>query len=359
LKKICDYNGLAEYLILSDSAAALRFSRTVENELFLSLVGAIYKDGGMPSARAFVLPKLREVISDDEPELMREAKKDIIKKAGTERDVFSDHSDRHSDTREKRSAASTLKSIFSPRKRKNSTTDTEPQAIASTETVTNMNAPERSPHPTIAITTETPNATVDRRSSKSSASPHRTSHTNSESIGSPKEPSDGNYKSALQEYVQKNIRSATVMLEYRDSRSSDGCTTEVFLFGKKIATASGMSKKEASQNAAKRAYHAITAPRGEAADWFNRLKADPESALSSSEHTAESDYISELNRIYQKKLRRSDVAIKYISIPSKNKKMIAFAVTVGDERLGVGEGKTAKEAKQNAARSALIMLGRL
>ena len=89
LKKLCDDNGLAEYMILSASASALRLSRTVENELFFALVGAIYKDGGMPSTRAFVLPKLRAVISDDEPELMREAKKDIIKKAGSHHDAFS------------------------------------------------------------------------------------------------------------------------------------------------------------------------------------------------------------------------------------------------------------------------------
>ncbi len=344
IKRISDCNGLTEYLILSGSATALRLSHTVETELFFALVGAIYKDGGMPSVRAFVLPKLRAVISDDDPALMREAKKDIIKKSGNERDIFSDNSD----TKEKRSASSALKNLFSSKKRKN---DSAPEPIEATfETKKPTVAPQEqtSKFNDAAITAEL----KQRKPAKQSTPAQVAAEVN----GACKEPADGNYKSALQEYVQKNIRSATVMLEYRDVKSHNGCVTEIYLFGKKIAKSDGANKKEASQNAANLAYHAITASNGEAADWFNKLKADPENAISNAPNTTETDYISELNRIYQKKLRRSDASVKYENVSAKNAKLLAYTAISNGALLGYGEGKTAREAKQNAAKNAISML---
>ena len=149
------------------------------------------------------------------------------------------------------------------------------------------------------------------------------------------------------------------MLEYKDSRTQSGCTTEIYLFGKLVAKANGANKKEASQNAAQQAYLAVTATNTEASNWFAQLKADPERAIANAAPTTTNDYISQLNHAYQKKLRRSDASLKYESVPSKNKKLIAFAVIANGEQLGVGEGKNAKEAKQNAAKSALMMLGKL
>ena len=346
LKKISDYNGLAEYMILANSASALRLSRTVENDLFLALVGAIYKDGGMPCARAFVLPKLRAVISDDDPELMREAKKDIIKKAGNDRDVFSDHSD----TKEKRSPSSALKSLFASKKRKNEHEEKNAalDTISTDKPTDGYKRTSAAPLRNYSVTDET----LQHKNAK------QPSHTQviTDINGGSKEPADGNYKSLLQEYVQKNIRSATVMLEYKDTKNTDGTTTEIYLFDKKVARANGANKKEASQNAAKQAYRAITASSGEAAEWFQKLKSDPESALSLAAVPTETDYVSELNRIYQKKLRRSDASVKYESVSSKNKKTFAYTVTAGGKQLGFGEGKTAREAKQNAAKNALVSL---
>ena len=348
MKRIADCGRLTEYLILSDSASALRLSHTVETELFFALVGAIYKDGGMPSVRAFVLPKLRAVISDDDPALMREAKKDIIKKAGNERDIFSDNSD----TKEKRSASNALKSLFSSKKRK---TETAPEQTAPTVEAKkpiiapeeqNNEPPSKFREPTIATNT---------KHSKHVKQP-TPAQVAAEINGTCKEPADGNYKSALQEYVQKNIRSATVMLEYKDTKSHNGCVTEIYLFGKKIAKSDGANKKEASQNAANLAYHAITASNGEAAEWFKKLKADPESAISSAQSATETDYVSELNRIYQRKLRRSDAAVKYENVSAKNAKQLAYTVVSDGKLLGYGEGKTAREAKQNAAKNAISTL---
>lgn len=344
LKKVSDHNGLAEYMLLSKSASALRLSRTVESDLFLALVGAIYKDGGMPSARAYVLPKLRAVISDDDPELMREAKKDIIKKAGNERDIFSDHSD----TKEKRSASSTLRTLFSSKKRKTESEEKSPK--------TNTQSDAQN----IPATTEPArndsykeHLVSDEHRQRKTSKQLSPAHVAAEINGELKTPSDENYKSALQEYVQKNIRSATVMLEYKDTRASDGSVTEIYLFGKKVARASGANKRESSQNAAKQAYRSITASSGENAEWFRKLKNDPESVINAATVPAELDHISELNRIYQKKFHRSDASVKYESVTSKTKRMLAYTVTADGKQLGYGEGKTAKEAKQNAAKNAL------
>lgn len=353
MKKCCENSSLTEYMLLSDNATALRHSRTVEQDLFCALVGAIYKDGGMPSARAFMLPKLRGVISDEAPDLMREAKKDIIRKSGNERDIFSDHGG----TKEKRSATSALKSLFSSKKKKaemNNPSKSE-TVIAPVSIEDNTVKPTPAPAQSVSADVRTTEQRNERTQQKSHAPKHMTNDENAQS----KAPSDGNYKSALQEYVQKNIRSATVMLEYKDSRVNGGCETEIYLFGKKIAGAAGSSKKEASQLAAKEAYNAIMLERGEASEWFKKLKADPETAIQNTAHSTETDFISQLNQTYQKKLRRSNATLKYESIPAKNKKLIAFAVIANGERLGVGEGKNAKEAKQNAARSSLMMLGKL
>lgn len=348
LNKITEKNRLADYVMLSPSAEALRSSHVVEKELFFAVTGAIYKDGGMPSVRAFVLPKLRAVISDDDPVLMREAKKDIMRKAGTDRDIFSDHSD----SKEKRSATSALKTLFGSRKNKNA--ETENSQEPNRQIGANVTPRKKAAQEQRTANNVPPSGT--RRSEE------RFSDNSVKKPPSPTqkaEPSDGNYKSALQEYVQKNIRSATVMLEYKDSKTANEYETEIHLFGKKIARASGASKKEASQNAAQKAYAAITAENGDAAAWFNRLKANPDAVLMSAESVAETDYVSELNRTYQKKLRRSDAEIKYEIISAPGKKTLSYSVTIGKEKLGIGEGKTAREAKQNAAKSALMKLGKL
>ncbi|MBR2461440.1 MAG: hypothetical protein IKB34_09455 [Clostridia bacterium] len=344
LKKSCSDLKLNEYLVLSDSAEALRYSKIVGEELFHALAGAIYKDGGMPSVRAFLLPRLRAVMLEEAPELVRDSQRRNARKTKSERDPFSDDisvSEKRSSST--KSAASALKSLFSPKKRKTSITEQDDTPfIPAEEASTDATKDEKAPLPNTA-----------RRDS----APKEPLITQLQSLRiSDDGVSDGNYKSVLQEYVQKNIRSSTVMLEYKDRKSADGVTVEIYLFGKKISEANGSTKKEASQNTACLAYRALTDVKSEAYQWFSELKSDPERINEQNTEKEDNDYVSQLNRTYQKLYHRSDAPIKYEPLPSPGKHLFATAVNLDGKRMGEGEGKTAKEAKQNAAKAALVIL---
>ena len=354
LKKCCSDLELNKLLMLSPSAEALRYSAVVEEEVFLALTAAIYKDGGMPSVRAFLLPKLKAVLSEEAPELMRNERRKAVATAGANRAPYSDDASLSERSNSRTSAANALKNLFRSKKKK--ADEDEDETI-----------PAQEPQPKIEEKNETKNHSenddkfiVPEKTSPSASGSKRKRDSVSESakaaLRTNAEIADGNYKSALQEYIQKNIRSSTVMLEYKDSKIGSNTVTTVYLFGKKIAEADGASKKEASQNAAEAAYFAIRSGKGEAYLWFSRLKDDPESLIAQSNALVEADYVSQLNHTYQKLFHRSDAPIKYEKLASSAKNSYSVAVYADGRKLGTGEAKTQKEAKQLAAKAALNTL---
>ena len=154
-----------------------------------------------------------------------------------------------------------------------------------------------------------------------------------------------NYKSLLQEYVQKNIRSANVLIKYSTERKGFVFATELSLDGKVLANAEGAVKKSAEQEAARIAYGEITNAKSPLYSWFNTLSAEtPEKAPD--------NYISKLNEYYQKKSRSSAAPLTYEPRPSGEKKTFAVAIIFNGEELSVGKGHTVKDAKQSAAKVA-------
>lgn len=340
IKQCCDGLMLAKYLVLSTSAEALRYSKVVENELFIALVGAIYKDSGMPAVRAFVIPRLKNIINNEAPELLKLSRRQERKNPITiDRDPFSDDYTASTAPTAKspaKAAAKVIKNLFSSKKR-----------IASDKN-------DSTTHMTTSLDKEETKAvekrTVNTQKASESPKPSKLESVNQKPIAT-----DGNYKSALQEYVQKNIRSSTVKLIYKDTKDSSGYTTSIYLFDKKIAEATGSTKKSSSQNAARLAYEGILSANSEANKWFNKLKADPQSTAHSEKEEA-ADYVSRLNHTYQKLHHRSDASLKYERINASSKNLIATVIIADGKRLATGEGKNAKEAKQNAAKAALSKL---
>ena len=346
---------LTDHMIIADHASALRFSQITKDELALAVSGAIYKDGGMPAVRAFVLPKLRAVLADENPRAMQDMKRNIKKNATEARTPFSDTST----TTEKKNSANPFKNLFSHKKRV-----AEPKAeVTQEKTQSPITEKKEIPAHETIITKKTNTVPNPPRSTNNDHEEKISPKTKNKKVLSPvqaaeqingykKEPTDGNYKSALQEYVQKNIRSSTVMLEYKDSKTRDGYTVQVYLFGKQIAESKASNKKDASQKAAQAAYTAINTDKTEASAWFKRLKSNPNQVQVDNS----GDYVSQLNCAYQKKLHRSDTTLKYETSSSNSKQTMIVKITADGKLLGIGEGKTVKEAKQNAAKSALLKI---
>ena len=57
--------GLCGYVMLSSLNEPMRQSPTLSKELFLAIIGAIYRDGGIASLKAFLLPLIRSCDGDD------------------------------------------------------------------------------------------------------------------------------------------------------------------------------------------------------------------------------------------------------------------------------------------------------
>ena len=59
IKKYISDRRLEKHILLSELSEALRTSETIHFQVFLSLCAAIYRDGGMPSLKGFIMPLLR------------------------------------------------------------------------------------------------------------------------------------------------------------------------------------------------------------------------------------------------------------------------------------------------------------
>jgi ribonuclease-3 len=64
------------------------------------------------------------------------------------------------------------------------------------------------------------------------------------------------------------------------------------------------------------------------------------------------DFVSKINQHFQKTQRLSSAPITYEKRHSPKKGIFRIAVVYEGKEVGVGDGKTPKEAKQNAAKEA-------
>uniref|UniRef100_A0A8C8S7G2 Eukaryotic translation initiation factor 2 alpha kinase 2 n=1 Tax=Pelusios castaneus TaxID=367368 RepID=A0A8C8S7G2_9SAUR len=166
------------------------------------------------------------------------------------------------------------------------------------------------------------------------------------------------YKGKLNEYCQRN----NLLLEYKEVNKEGPPHDLVFTFIVKIGDkeypqATGKSKKEAKEDAAKAAYDSITkenqTPQASPPP-VPQLQPSPQPpALSSNlvEEIQSVDYISRVSQYGQKNNIKIDYYLLNESGPA-HKKVFSFRCKIGDKACGEGTGNDKKAARQAASKSA-------
>lgn len=307
IKKYISDRRLEKHILLSELSEALRTSETIHFQVFLSLCAAIYRDGGMPSLKGFIMPLLR--LSDNE-------------------------------------------SRYAPRVEK------KIDASVTSRTKPNTGLPQKNLRRTEAADSAKGSFIRDALTSVSLS--YGTYDRNPEKTGLKKDrdanagrPDGENYKSMLQELVQRNLRTANVLLSYNTSKSVRGnVMTEIILDGRVISTGNGETKKESERDAAKNAYELLTDRKSDMYIWFSSLS---ENTVSIPERRE--DYVSKLNQYYQRLSRTSSAPVSYEKRQTQERGQYCVAVIADGKELASGTAQTLKEAKQNAAEEACRVLG--
>ncbi|XP_070696961.1 interferon-induced, double-stranded RNA-activated protein kinase-like [Pempheris klunzingeri] len=182
-----------------------------------------------------------------------------------------------------------------------------------------------------------------QNSEASSASVHRTSVTNI------------NYIGWLNEYGHKNGVKIRTMEETRSGPSNAPQWCRFVVDDKEYPAAAGKSKKEAKVEAAKLAYHELcgskTTETAEVIHHSGHTSTQQMEEVNQNFCFTETNYIGLLNHYCQK----TNISHTFIEEtrcgPSHNPRFL-YRVVINQKKYPVGEGKTIKEAKQNAARLA-------
>ena len=394
---------LSQSILLSPKNEDMRESKALHGEIFLAICAAIYRDGGIASFKSFILPLIRAVDSEsryapktesysasytDVRAERTEDKKDTAvsspkaadKKAEKQRAAkltidtesvkpakesakksakvsSTEKTAEKTEEQKEKKGVGLLKAIMLPTKGRKKDADavqtpknTDVSAEKPTEegraeakeqkrsfirdALAPVSLPEsmRNPKPRKPLRAVGETTTAENGTATATGEASYSEDTE-------------NYKSLLQEYVQKNIRTASVLIKYNTERRGGVFVTELTLDGKTLASAEGAIKKSAEKEAARLAYGEITSAKSPLYSWFNTLSAEtPEKAPD--------NYVSRLNEYYQKKSRSSAAPLTYEPRPSGEKKTFAVAIIFNGEELSVGKGHTVKDAKQNAARAA-------
>ncbi|MBE6610557.1 MAG: hypothetical protein E7634_07800 [Ruminococcaceae bacterium] len=355
----------------------LRDLEKVQTEVFLAIIAAIYRDGGMPSLKAFLFPMLKDL--DGEPRYAPKQSSSI---------ELEDASQKSSEKRIKKetkskpsngSAASTIQkaetveahvkaekkltlteklfgkkqksvSAEEPIKEQKSNTqkasesdESRPSRSFIRDALQPVSLPEhmKTPRPKSASGTET------KQNSKPEIKQNEAAVIDYQE----------NAKSMLQEYVQKNLRTSCVLIKYVTEKSHGaGYRSKVTLNNRFLADAEGDTKKSAEMKAAAVALAEIKDPSSELGRWFSEQNTE-------SMNTADTqkDYVTKLNEHFQKENRTANVPVVYEKLKvnekrTKDPKGFVTSVKINGVELGVGKGFTPKEAKQNAAKAACEML---
>lgn len=378
LNRFIEENDLEGCIILNENAEALRSSKTVHHEIFLAIIAALYRDGGLPSLRAFLIPMLRDI--DGEPKyapkpqakietedtvskdgtkhITKESKKSPSKPETRASTIQKADTIETMDKNEKKSFKLTEK-LFGkktkdvPQKEEKTTSAEENGTAASEQTrsrsfirdaLTPVSLPEhmRNPRP--------------KNAPKSEQKPKNELKTDVPAPA-PIPESQDNAKSQLQEYVQKNLRTSSVLIKYVSEKNSDGSYRATVLINDKLlSSAEGSTKKFAEMNAASSALAGIKDNSSELGKWFSKQNVTTVSQINT-----EKDYVTKLNEHFQKENRTAAVPVVYEKLKvnekrTKDPKGFVTSVKINGVELGVGKGFTPKEAKQNAAKAACEML---
>lgn len=306
-KSYIDSHGLKKYILLSETCESLNTDENIQFQIFLALCAAIYRDGGMPSLKGFIMPMVRS--ADNEARYTPKAYNVHSYEESDEQDNNAEYSERNTRGTKKYSRAGVAG-------RKSFIRDALAPVSLSPELKTTGNR-------------------------KTAAKASDESDDNE------------NYKSMLQEFVQKNIRTASVILKYNSISPSRGTVkTDVTLDGHLLASGIGDTKKAAERDAAKNAYQLITDRKSDLYIWFSSLSEDSITLPDRRE-----DFVSKLNQYYQRMSRTSSAPIVYEKRDCAGRRQYCVAVLVEGKEIALGTAPTLKDAKQNAAEEACRRLG--
>ncbi len=175
---------------------------------------------------------------------------------------------------------------------------------------------------------------------------------NSESEKKEPEQLNENYKSMLQEAVQKIIRTSNVILNYNTSSDrKGGYNCVISAQDRQIASASSPVRKTAEQLAAKNAYNALLDKSGPEYSFLSELSKS--GSLSSD---GPDDFVSKVNRYFQKNHKNSKLPV-YLKKDSDSKKTYRIAVMFEGKELAEATAPSLKQAKQLAAEKVCRQLG--
>ena len=386
-------HGLEVFIMMSGINEPMRTASALGKEIFYAIIAAIYRDGGLPALKGFLMPMIRACGSDTHYQPATEGK--IITGSDENTDGVA-----HIKSQRLRRPAKSGSIGFSKAETLNTDTEKEPKKEkgisrllkkkTEKEDQKSEKAPKKDVKPTKTEkkTTEEPNGEKPERSfirdpfapvrlsdelrnfkpkkpSKYDEKPVEAVNAapapvKKKSVEKPTAPvsehnedSDTNYKSLLQEYVQKNIRTANVLLKYNAFQAKNGkWAAEIKLQDKSIALANGDSKKEAEKNAAMMAYNAIRDRSTKEHKWFCALN---NGNVAVSEPAT--DYVSRINQHYQKLNKSSVSPVTYEKKSSGKRGEIHIAAMLDGKEIAVGKASNLKEAKQNAAKAAAEKLG--
>ena len=350
-EKYVSAHGLAGSIIFSAHAEALRNSPPIHAQIFLALLAAIYRDGGLPSVKSFILPMIRQADGS-----AKYSPKPLT--AVTESEPMPKVKPQKTEEKPKKSLITPVVKLFS--KTKKAEKKEEPKPVAP--------APEPKPEKTEKKEPEQKRFIRDAlqpvslpESMKTKPKKEKKSALESKPEVKPSEektaePVDNNnYKSMLQELIQKATHSACVLLKYTTTSPSKGkVVTEITLDDSKLSEGEAANKKLSEREAAKSAYLALTNKKTKLYKWFVSLNGGETVQQSA---PVKEDFVSKLNRHYQKLSHASSAPLTYEKRPSEKKSNFSIAVIANGEEIAVGSGKSLKEAKQSAAASACAKLG--
>lgn len=375
-KKALEYqNFISEHSLsgsirLSPANEKLRESRELHGRIFLAITAAIYKDGGLPSLKSFLLPLLRATDDSEHytPKVFKTQSADAdsdaafeaifsatTKRAAPKRNVISD-----AIASVEKSSAKDADKAKKPEREKDAPSE-KPERKGGIFKALRLSKERRS-------STETENVKAQRTevSDTESAEPKRSFIRDALSpVSLPesmrtagyknqykKNPAENasehntkNAKACLQEYVQKKVRAASVTLSYSTEKCDGGFISEVSLAGNVLAKGEGISQKLAEQNAASLAYEEIKRRHEHFSPVFEELRR-----LRAEDTSQKENYVSRLNEHFQKQYRSANAPITYVPRRSEDKKIFGVAVIFNGEELATGTGASLREARQDAAK---------
>ena len=344
-EKYISDKGLTSSIILSAHAEALRNSPPIHGQIFLALLAAIYRDGGMPSLKSFILPMIR--VADGSAKYAPKSAASVSESEPLPKTKLA-----KTEEKPKKGLISAMK-LFSKSKKVTKKEEPKPAPAPKPEKP-EKKEPERKTFIRDALKpVSLPESmkTKPKKKNVQEKKPEPKTVTEEKTVTAD---DNSNYKSMLQELIQKTTHSASVLLKYTTKSPSKGkIVTEITLDGNKLSDGEAPNKKSSEREAAKAAYLALTNKKTKLYKWFSSLNGgEPISSAPVKE-----DYVSKLNRHYQKINHASSAPLTYEKRPSEKKSCFNVAILSNGEEIALGSGKSLKEAKQVAAEAACAKLG--